>query len=117
MPNSPLISIDEAAIELGVKKAALRAVADEYGFTHRIGRSVLLHRAELGELIEACRVKPKDPACTGDRSQDERPTTKSATTETSAFQPAVQAARKLRQRSRNTSPQSPAPVVPLERKN
>lgn len=107
-----LLSIPEAARELGVPKESLRRAADDHGMTIRVGRAVRLHPNDLEELIELCRVAPRVRASTGARQEQ------SGKSETAApaFRPAQAAAQKLKARSQPTSPKKPAPVVPLDRR-
>tara|TARA_R100001086_G_scaffold209999_1_gene125881 strand:+ start:202 stop:441 length:240 start_codon:yes stop_codon:yes gene_type:complete len=60
----PLLSIDEAADELGVPKASIRTAAETHGFLVRMGRAVRVERDRLGELIEKCRDQPKGQGST-----------------------------------------------------
>lgn len=50
------------AREYGVPKDSLRKAADEHGFTIRMGKAVRIARADMGELIKACREKPRERA-------------------------------------------------------
>lgn len=59
-----LLTLDEAATELGVKKGSLRSVAQQYGFLVKMGRCIRIDADTLGELIEKCRDSAKDPAST-----------------------------------------------------
>lgn len=108
-----LLKIPEAAERLGVPQESLRAMADKHGKTIRIGRAVRLHPDDLGELIDLCRVAPKGRASTGEQSQGGNRSGKSGTPEASQSRPARQAAKRLRERSKDTSRQNPAPVVPF----
>ena len=55
-----LLTLDEAADQLGVSKRGLRAEAERHGYIVRIGRKPLLDAAQLGELIEKCRDHPRE---------------------------------------------------------
>lgn len=107
-----LLPIKEAAAMLDVPAASLRAAADRHGKTIRMGRAVRLHPDDLGELIELCRVQAKEPASGSEKT----PASGSSSTARPSAERARQAARKLRQNSRDTSSNEAAPVVPLTRK-
>lgn len=47
-----LLTIDEAADELGVPRAAMRAAAERYGLLVRMGRAVRIDPNDLGELVK-----------------------------------------------------------------
>ena len=60
-----LLTIEEAAAELGVSKRGLRTEAERHGFIVRIGRKPLLDEAQLGELVDKCRDRAREPASGG----------------------------------------------------
>lgn len=60
-----LLTIEEAAAELGVSKRGLRAEAERHGYIVRIGRKPLLDAAQLGELVDKCRDQAREPASGG----------------------------------------------------
>lgn len=60
-----LLTIAEAAEQLGVSVKGLRAAAEQHGFIVRIGRKPLLDAAQLGELVERCRDNAREPASRG----------------------------------------------------
>ena len=55
-----LLTIAEAAAELGVSRRGLRAEAERHGFIIRIGRKPLLDAAQLGELVDKCRDQARE---------------------------------------------------------
>ena len=59
-----LLTLDEAAAELGIGKGSLKAAAERHGFLVRMGRAIRIDADTLGELIEKCRDSAKDPAST-----------------------------------------------------
>jgi hypothetical protein len=107
-----LIALDEAAKQLGVPKASLRAAAEQHGFIVRMGRAIRIERNRLGDLIKKCR----DPQKAHDSSNTStgRNTT-SRTPVDSQAQRVAQAAQKLKKRSRHTSPQKGGKVLQMSR--
>lgn len=59
-----LLTIDEAANELGVPAGSLRRAAERHGFLVRMGRAIRIDADTLGELIEKCRENPQAHGCT-----------------------------------------------------
>ncbi len=117
MPLPSLLKFEDAAAEMNVPVESLRKVADEHGKTIHMGRARRLHPDDIEELIELCRVKAKAPASTGENRANTAPASgRSATTAMSGSQRALAAAKKLRQRSKATSPKSAAPVAPFTQK-
>ena len=55
-----LLTVDEAAEQLGVSKRGLRSAAERHGFIVRIGRKPLLDAAQLGELVDKCRDQARE---------------------------------------------------------
>ena len=45
-----LLTIDEAAEQLGVPRGSLRAAAEEHGYLVRMGRSVRIDPNDLGKV-------------------------------------------------------------------
>jgi len=110
-----LLTIPEAAEQLGVGQAGLARVAKEHGFLIVIGRDRRIDADELGELLERCRCPPKVPASSCERERDERPSTPSRTRVNPNAAPARATAERLKSLSRNTSPKKTGQVVPLAR--
>ncbi|MER5171626.1 hypothetical protein [Thioclava kandeliae] len=113
MGKFELITLKDAAEELGVPVRSLTTAAEEHGFIVYMGRAKRLEKDSLGELIKKCRAQPKAPASTNS------PTGHSGISETQANpigQRAAQAAKMLRKRSQPTSPQKGAQVTPLSRR-
>ena len=94
-----LLTLDEAATELGVPRASLRSAAERHGFLVRMGRALRIDPETVPELIEKCRSKPRVPAGTGEA----RETTTSGTKAASSSQRAQATADRLIERSRATS--------------
>ena len=61
-----LLTIAEAAAQLGVPKASLRSAAERHGYLVRIGRALRLDPSALPELIAKCQGKPPDPDSIGE---------------------------------------------------
>lgn len=61
-----LLTFSEAAKRIKMPEAAVRAAAEEHGFVIAMGRSRRVMEAELGELVEKCRSRPKAPASTSE---------------------------------------------------
>lgn len=94
-----LLTIEEAAAELGVKKGSLRSAAQRHGLLVRIGRSVRIDADTLGELIEKCRDSAKDPASTDAAT----PASTSSGTAPGSTQRARETAERLKRLSPGTS--------------
>ena len=104
-----LLTVDEAANELGVPAGSLRTAAREHGLLVRMGRAVRIDPDDLPELIDRCRDQPKDRDCTA------APTAGTTSFETAIDSCALaqETAEKLKRLSRDTSPKraaSPARV-------
>lgn len=110
-----LLDIKDAANQLGVPCEALRKVADEHRKTILIGRAVRLHPDDIPELLELCRVKPKDHACTGANESTARRLGKSEIQASPQSRPARKTAEKLKSSSKRTSPASAGQVVQFNR--
>lgn len=93
-----LLTLDEAAAELGVSKLGLRREAERHGFLVRMGRALRIDPATLPELVERCRDAPRAHACT---STARGGFTTSATMDDSSEQ-ALAIAEKLKRCSRGT---------------
>ncbi|MDE0335627.1 MAG: helix-turn-helix domain-containing protein [Defluviicoccus sp.] len=108
-----LLTIDEAAADLGVPRASLRTAAEEHGLLVRMGRVLRIDPDDIPELLKRCREKPKDPACTA----NETASGTSATMAASSSQRALATAEKLKGLSRGTSRKRTGPkaaVIPLK---
>lgn len=109
-----LLQIEEAARMIGVPVASLRRAADAHGKTIIMGRAVRLHPDDLEDLVDLCRVDPKAPDSTGDK------TAKSGKSETPVpcqSRPAQDAAKKLKDNLRTTSPASIGQVARFAPRN
>ena len=104
-----LLSIAEAAEQLGIPPGSLRTAAREHRLLVKMGRAVRIDPDDLPELIDRCRDRPRDPDSTA------APTvaTTSFETEIDSCALAHETAEKLKRHSRATSPKrgvSPARV-------
>ena len=99
-----LLTIDEAAAELGVKSGSLRTAAEQHGFLVRMGRSLRIESETLPELVELCREKPQERDSTNAVTASSR----SATVPDSS-QRALEIAEKLKRRSPAISRNGTAP--------
>ena len=97
-----LLTVEEAAAELGVPPGSIRTAARRHGLLVKMGRAVRIDPSTLPELIERCRDKPKDPDCTATSTA----CGPSAMTAESSSQQALEVAAKLKARSRRSSPRS-----------
>lgn len=68
MPLQPLLTLDEAARQLGVPKGSLKSAAERHGLLVRMGRAVRIDPNTIEELFEKCRENPKVPASIGERT-------------------------------------------------
>lgn len=115
MPAAPmLLTIQDAAALIGVPVEPFERVASERGFIIKIGSAKRIKPDELGELIEACRDRPKVLASTSESEKGARPSGSSKTKAALRSRPARRAADKLKQSSPNTSNKETASVVPLK---
>lgn len=55
-----LLTIDEAAEQLGVPPGSLRTAAQRHGLLVKMGRAVRIDPDDLPELIDRCRDRPRD---------------------------------------------------------
>ena len=108
-----LLPIPEAADLLGVPAKSLLRAAETHGHLVRMGRSIRVVEDELGELIDKCRSQPKARASFCDDAQDDQPSGSSRIRVNPSEAQARQIAARLKSRSRNTSRESTAEVVPL----
>jgi len=95
-----LLSIPEAAAELGVPPGSLRTAAEKHGLVVRMGRAIRIDQHDFEELIRKCQGDPKERDFT---IAAIKPTTLSGT-ETDSYLRARATAAKLKRRSRGTSP-------------
>lgn len=107
-----LISIDDAAKQLGVPMAPLLRAAEKHGFLILLGRCKRLYSDELPELLDKCRNRPKVLDCSLESEEDENLSTSSETGSLSKAR-AQTTANRLKSISRNTSHGKTAKVVPL----
>ena len=59
-----LLTIEEAAAELGVPKGSVRTAAEQHNLLVRMGRAIRIDPETLGELIQLCRENPQEHAST-----------------------------------------------------
>ena len=97
-----LLTIPEAAEQLGVPPGSLRTAAERNGLLVKIGRAVRIDPNDIQELIKKCRDKQKDPASTAMSTGSGT----SATTAECSNQRALETAEKLKGRSRDTLPRN-----------
>ncbi len=95
-----LLTLDEAANELGVPPGSLRTAAQQHGLLIKMGRAVRIDPNALPELIRLCQDTPKDHGCTDTSTGSGA----SATMGGNSSQRALETAEKLKSRSRGTSP-------------
>jgi len=94
-----LLTIDEAAAELGVPPGSLRTAAEQHGFLVMMGRARRIDPSTLPELIRKCRNQPV-PRDRGHRHAPQ--TSTSATTAHDTSRRALQSAAKLKRFSRDS---------------
>ena len=112
MPHR-LLTIEEAATELGVPKGSLTTAARTHGLLVKIGRAMRLDPNDIPELIKLCQDKPKEPVSTN--AATAAATTSSAIPEVEKSQQALEIAEKLKRHSPGTSPRNTDQVDPLHR--
>ncbi len=94
-----LLTIDEAAAELGVPPGSLRTAAEKHGFLVMMGRARRIDPATIPELIRKCRNEPAPQ----DRGARHAPASRlSATRADDTSQRALQSAAKLKGISRDS---------------
>ena len=111
-----LLTIDEAAEQLGVPCGSLRTAAQRHGYLVKMGRAVRIDPDTLGELIELCRENPQGPDSTSAPKAAAPATGLSATADNSC-QRALATAERLKASSRRTSRKGtgpPARMIPLK---
>ena len=108
---SRLLTLDEAAADLGVPRASLRVAAERHGYLVRMGRALRIDPNDIPELVEKCREPQKAPASTAG------PTTAATSSATTAgqSQQALEIAETLKRRSRAISPQRAGPKADVIR--
>lgn len=89
-----LLTVPEAAAELGVPPGSLRTAAERHGLLVKMGRAVRIDPATLPELIERCQDKPKDPVSTAAGTPV---STTSATRDAESVQRARETAKRLKE--------------------
>ena len=94
-----LLTIDEAAAELGVPPGSLRTAAEKHGFMVMMGRARRIDPSTIPELIRKCRNEPI-PQDRGNRHPPESRV--SATRAGDTSQRALQSAAKLKGISRDS---------------
>lgn len=102
---SRLLSIDEAADRLNVPTSSLKTVLDRHPqFRIKMGRAVRISTDDLGDIVEACREKPKAPGSTGGKHPGaEKASGSSSTPASPSGRPAQAIGAKLTSRSLPTS--------------
>ena len=111
MNTCRLLTVEEAAEQLGVPAGSLESAARRHGFIVKMGRAKRIDPDTLGRLIELCRENPPDQGSTGTASA--RSTTSARADDSSAE--AMQIAEKLRRPSRGTSQPRTGPPAQLHR--
>ena len=106
-----LLTVAEAAAELGVPPGSLRTAARKHGLLVRIGRAIRIDPTTLPELIELCRDQPKDLACSAAPTESGT----SVTPAGNSSRQALEVAARLKARSRSTSRKSTDRPAPLRR--
>ena len=107
-----LLTVEEAAAELGVPKGSLETAARTHGFLVCMGKARRIDPKTLPELIEKCRENPKEQGSTSAATAS-----LPSATEPSSSQQALEIAERLRQPSPGTSPNGTGrPVVQLRRR-
>ena len=106
-----LLTLDEAANELGVPPGSLRSAAARHGLLVRMGRAIRVDPNDLPELIRSCQDKRKAPDCTA----VEAASGPSATRADDSSQRALATAERLKGLSRGTSPERTGPPGQLHR--
>lgn len=100
---------------LGLPVRGLRDAAERHGYLIRVGQAIRLDVADLGELLDKCRSRPREPACSSDAAPDAPPSGSSRTRVSPSVRQAQQIAERLKSRSPTTSPRATGDVVPLAR--
>ena len=97
---SRLLTLSEAATQLGVKAGSLRAAAERHGFLVRMGRCLRVDPNDIPELLRKCRTPPQeDPACIASKTA----AGSSATPAAATVQQALATAERLKRHSPATS--------------
>jgi hypothetical protein len=102
MARPDLVKVEVAAEELGVPKSALRAAAQRLGKLVMMGRAVRIDRNSYEEIVKGCQGNPQEQ---GSISAPIMASSTSVIPAAQTVQPALEAARMLKGRSRPTSTQ------------
>ena len=84
--GAKLIKTKDLAAQLGLPHDAMVDVASKHGLIIKCGRTKSIKEDEIGELIEACREKPKQHVCFSATEKVDRQSTSSKTTATKSLQ-------------------------------
>lgn len=95
-----LLTLSEAAAELGVKPRSLRTAAEKHGLLVRMGRAIRIDQHDFEELIRKCQDKPREQDSTAVLKAE---STSFATRGGNSNQRALRTAERLKQLSRGTS--------------
>ncbi len=94
-----LVTIAQAAADLGVPMGSLRTAAEQHGYLIHMGRAVRIDPSCYKELIHKCRVKPQEQ---GSINAPTPAFSTSATLASGTDQQALEAAMRLKRLSRPT---------------
>lgn len=107
----------DLAKELGLPHDAMVRSADSAGLLIQCGSAKRILDDEILELIEACCVRPKEPASISENAKEDPPYGSSAMKGRGKYQQARTVAAKLKRPSLSTSPIRTAQVVQLPSTN
>ncbi len=111
--NKPnLVTIDEAARQLGVPKGSLRTAAETHGFLVRMGRALRIDSNDFSRLVKKCQDQAREQ---GSTSSSTGHTGTSEIRASQTGQRAALAAQRLKKSSQRTSPQKGGKVLPMNR--
>ena len=108
-----LLTIPEAAEQLGVPKGSLKTAARKYGYIVYMGRTLRIDPKKLPELIEKCRNEPREQDSTAAKTV--AATTSSAIPDAGSSRRALKTAERLKRYSRDISPKETDPPGRLHR--
>ena len=94
-----LLTLDQAAKQLGVPRGSLRTAAETHGYLVRMGRALRIDPETLSELIKLCRDQKQVPASTNSKAES----SSSGIPAAHNNQRALETAEKLKRFSRDTS--------------
>ena len=114
MTQPRLLTIQQAAEQLGLPEKSLLREAERHGHLVLVGRAKRIPESELGELIEKCRCHPKERGSYSEKGKDEIRSTLSKTAASQSVARAQQIANKLKSLSQTTSPAKTANLVRLQ---